>query len=263
MSTVPVRLRSVSYFWVGYLRTWKGDIGITFIAPVLYLVSIGIGVGSLVNHGHALKSLGGTYLDFVAPALLATNSMQMGVINGTYGVWSACNQWTGAYRSMQASPLSIDDMLFGHMAWFAFRLLIGAVAYLAISAAFGTVHSFAALGGLVLGPLVGLAFTLPIGAYAVTARIDAPFTMIFRLLMVPLFLFSGTFFSLSQLPLALRYVAYALPLWHGVQLSRVLYAGSLHGVGWGSALGDLVYLLALTGGAYLVARHTYARKLSR
>jgi lipooligosaccharide transport system permease protein len=91
-------------------------------------------------------------------------------------------------------------------------------------------------------------------------RHDQPLVLIFRLLMLPLFLFSGTFFPVSQLPQALRYLAYALPLWHGVELSRGLYLGTL---GTGAAALHLGYLVGLSGLGVLAARATYTRKLAR
>lgn len=78
MTTVPVALRPMTYFWALYRRTWKADIGTTIVTPLLYLASIGAGLGSLVGHGRPLASLGGQdYLSFIAPALLATTAMQV------------------------------------------------------------------------------------------------------------------------------------------------------------------------------------------
>lgn len=258
---IPLTLRPVSYFWVQYLRTWKADLGTSVVTPLLYLASLGLGLGSLIGHGRPMASLGGVdYLSFVAPALLATTAMQVAIARGTYEVWGSMNPWSGAYLSMRASPISVGQIAAGHMAWAVMRLVIASAAYLLISAFFGAVHSVEALGALVAGPLVGMAFMAPIAAYSVTARIDAPFTIIFRLLMMPLFLFSGTFFPIDQLPVALRYVAYVLPLWHGVELSRGLYAGTL---GLASGLGHAAYLVAVAGAGFLVARRTYHRRLAR
>jgi lipooligosaccharide transport system permease protein len=258
---LPVTLRPVSYFWAQYLRTWKADVGTTVVGPLLYLASLGVGLGSLIGHGHALASLGGvSYLSFVAPALLATTAMQVAIGRATYEVWGACNPWSGAYRSMQASPISVAQIATGHMAWVLLRLLIASVIYLVVSACFGAVHSPEAAGAVVVGPLVGIAFTTPIAAYSVSARIDAPFTIIFRLLMMPLFLFSGTFFPIAQLPQGLRDVAYVLPLWHGVELSRSLYSGSFR---WAPGLGHAAYLVGVALAGFLVARQTYRRRLSR
>ena len=161
---------------------------------------------------------------------------------------------------MQASPLSIDQILVGQLTWIGARVSLATAFYLAASAAFGAVHSPAAAADLVVGPLVGLAFAAPVCAYSVHVRHDQPFAVIFRLVMMPLFLFSGTFFPVSQLPAALRYLTYALPLWHGVELSRGLYDGHIDGL---ADLGHLAYLVAVIAAGMLVARYSYRRRLAR
>jgi lipooligosaccharide transport system permease protein len=258
---LPLALRPLSYFWAQFARTWKADVSTTFLAPVLYLASLGAGLGSLVGHGRALASLGGqSYLSFVAPALLAATAMQVAVARSTYEVWGYCSPWNGAYRNMAASPIGIQGIVLGQLAWIAARVSLSGAFYLAVSAAFGTVHSPYACATVLVVPLVGLAFGAPIAAWAVTARHEQPFTLVFRLFMLPLFLFSGTFFPISQLPAALRWAAYALPLWHGVELSRDLYDGAFH-----PAL-DLVhfaYLATLAVLGALAARVTYRRRLAK
>jgi lipooligosaccharide transport system permease protein len=254
-------MRPLSYFWTQFLRTWKADIGTTFLTPVLYLASLGLGLGSLVGHGHALASLGGeNYLSFVAPALLAATAMQVAISRSTYEIFGYLNRWNGTYLSMQASPLSVDQIMLGQLTWITARVLLATAFYLAASSAFGAVRSPAAAADLVVGPLVGLAFAAPVCAYSVHVRTDQTFAVIFRLVMLPLFLFSGTFFPVSELPSALRYLAYALPLWHGVQLSRDLYAGHIDGP---ADLGHLAYLVAVIAAGALLARHSYRRRMAR
>ena len=250
----------MSYFWAQFRRTWRADISTTFLTPLLYLASIGAGLGALVGHGRPLASLGGEdYLSFVAPALLATTAMQVALARSTYEVWGCLYEWSGAYRSMQASPISVNQIITGQLTWIAARVLLASLLYLVVSAVFGAVGSPAAAADLAIGPLIGLAFAAPVAAYAVTLRHDQPFTVLFRLVMVPLFLFSGTFFPMSQLPATLRYVAYCLPLWHGVELSREAYAGHL---GFPGAFGHVAYLVAVAAAGTLAARVTFNRRLA-
>ncbi len=254
-------LRPLSYFWTAFRRTWRSDLSDSFITPLLFLSSLGVGLGSLVGHGHRLASLGGVdYLSFVAPALLAATAMQVALVRSTWEVFGYVSHWNGAYRSMQASPISVHQIVTGQLAWVALRVELASAAYLGVSAAFGAVRSPEAAGVLVVGPLVGVAFAAPTAAYSIGVRHDQPLVLIFRLLMLPLFLFSGTFFPVSQLPQALRYLAYALPLWHGVELSRGLYLGTL---GTGAAALHLGYLIGLSSLGVLAARATYTRKLAR
>lgn len=258
---LPVAVRPLSYFWAQFSRTWRADISTTFLAPVLYLASLGVGLGSLVGHGKPLHSLGGeSYLSFVAPALLATTAMQVAVARSTYEVWGFCRPWSGAYRSMQASPIGTDQIVIGQLLWIAGRSALAGAFYLPVSAAFGAITSPYAALGILVSPLVGLAFGAPIAAYSVTARHAQPFSLIFRLVMLPLFLFSGTFFPVSQLPPALRWAAYVLPLWHGVELSRGLYTGRFDALG---ACEHTVYLLVLAGAGVMAARVTFRRRLAK
>ena len=106
--------------------------------------------------------------------------------------------------------------------------------------------------------LTGVAFSAPITAFAATQEGDIAFSSITRFALIPLFLFSGTFFPVSQLPGWLQPVAYATPLYHGVELCRGLVLGRLSA---GSGLGDLAYLMALTAIGFLAGRRTFARRL--
>jgi lipooligosaccharide transport system permease protein len=106
--------------------------------------------------------------------------------------------------------------------------------------------------------LTGLSFSAPIAAFAATQDGDIAFSTISRFALIPLFLFSGTFFPVSQLPGWLQPVAYATPLYHGVELCRGLVLGSL---GLRSALGDVAYLAGLVLLGFLAGRRTFARRL--
>jgi lipooligosaccharide transport system permease protein len=254
----PLFLRPLSYWLMALRRTWKADISTSFLTPTLYLASLGVGLGTYIDHGKHLSSLGGqSYLAYVAPALLATTAMQMAVSQSTYPVLGAV-KWNRTYLDMMASPISVDGLLVGHLMYMALRLLIVSVVYLAVTAVFGAVHSAGAIGEILVGPLVGMAFATPLAAYAIGRRDEWPFAVVFRFVMVPLFLFSGTFFPLSQLPVGLRIVAEVLPLWHGVALCRALSTGHLHGL---AVAGHVAYLVALTLVGYSVARVTYRRRL--
>ena len=145
---------------------------------------------------------------------------------------------------MLATPLTVIDVLVGHLAWIALRLLMVTSIYLAIMAAFGTVHSPLAILAIPAGVLTGLAFAAPIAAFAAAQQNDTGFSTIYRFGLIPLFLFSGTFFPIAQLPGWLQPVAQATPLYHGVALCRGLVLGH---VGLAAAGAHLAYLVALTG----------------
>ncbi len=116
-------------------------------------------------------------------------------------------------------------MLVGHLAWIALRLVMVTSIYLVIMSAFGTVHSALAVFALPVGVLTGLAFAAPIAAFAAAQQNDTGFSTIYRFGLIPLFLFSGTFFPIVQLPGWLQPIAQATPLYHGVALCRGLVLG--------------------------------------
>jgi lipooligosaccharide transport system permease protein len=239
-----------------YKRTWRGSLTTSFLYPVLYLSAMGVGLGSLVNH-HAHTVGGVRYIDFLAPGLLAATAMQVGGNEAMYPVMGAI-KWVRTYFAMLATPLGVADVLLGHLAWIALRLTTIAVIYLGIMAAFGTVHSPFAVLAVPAGVLTGMAFAAPIAAFAATQINDAGFSALYRFGLIPLFLFSGTFFPITQLPGWLQAVAEATPLYHGVALCRALTLGQLS---LGPDLAHAAYLVALTVVGYLLARRSFRRRL--
>jgi lipooligosaccharide transport system permease protein len=241
------------YWMYQYKRTWRGSITTSFLYPVLYLAAIGLGLGSLVKQ----PVQGVRFLDFIAPGLLASTAMQIGGNEAMYPVMAAI-KWLRTYFAMLATPLTVVDVLVGHLAWIALRLLMVASIYLAIMAAFGTVHSPLAILALPVGILTGLAFATPIAAFAAAQQNDTGFTTIYRFGLIPLFLFSGTFFPVAFLPGWLQPVAQATPLYHGVALCRGLVLGHL---GWAPACAHLAYLVGLTVIGFGLALRSYRRRL--
>jgi lipooligosaccharide transport system permease protein len=252
----PPWVRALSYWTYQYKRTWRGSVTTSFLYPVLYLSAIGVGLGSLVSH-HAHTVDGVTYIDFLAPGLMAATTMQVGGNEAMYPVMGAI-KWMRTYFAMLATPLGVSDILLGHLAWIALRLTTIATIYLGIMAAFGTVHSPFALLAVPAGVLCGMAFAAPIAAFAATQVNDAGFSALYRFGLVPLFLFSGTFFPLTQLPGWLQAVAEATPLYHGVALCRSLTLGRLSA---GPDLAHGAYLLALTVLGFALARRSFRTRL--
>ena len=249
----PMWVRSMRYWMYQYKRTWRGSVTTSFLFPVLYLSAMGVVFGSLVK-----RPVGGEshYLDFLAPGLLASTAMQIGGNDAMYPVMAAI-KWLRTYFAMLATPLGVVDVLVGHLAWIALRLSMVTTIYLGIMAAFGTVHSPLAVLALPVGVLTGLAFAAPIAAFAATQVNDTGFSTIYRFVLIPLFLFSGTFFPITQLPGWLQPVAQATPLYHGVALSRGLVLGHL-GI---TLVAHLAYLVALIGVGFALATRTYRRRL--
>jgi lipooligosaccharide transport system permease protein len=249
-------LRAFRYWLLRYRRTWRGSIVISVANPLLFLIAIGIGLGRLIGPGKAV--LGGVdYLAFFAPGMLAAASMQNGIVESAFPIsWS--RRPGGAYPVAAGTPLEPEDILHGHLLFMTLRVAMSATAFLVVMVAFGAARSPAAVLALPAATLTGMAFALPAAAWAVTLTDVGPVAGIFKWVVMPLYLFSGTFFAVGQLPAALRPVVYVTPLWHGVDLCRTLSLGTAT---WPVALGHVAYLAALGGVGYLLCRRNYRRHL--
>jgi Nod factor-specific ABC transporter NodJ protein len=250
-------LRAYEYWLIQYRKTWRGTIVISVANPLLFLLGIGVGLGQLVDENAPAQLGGVSYVAFFAPGLLAASAMQTAFIEGSGRVFMAAG-WSGSYRAAATTPLGPAEIMGGHLLFIAFRIVTSSAAFVAVMAIFGATRGLWALAVLPAALLTGLAFAAPGAAWAVGVRFPRHIDMIFRFVIMPMYMFSGTFFAVDQLPHALRPVAYALPLWHGVELCRSLSLGTATVLGAGL---HVAYLLALTTAGVLVARITYRRRL--
>lgn len=263
MAIVPVgqarvfAVRQLRFWLVNYRRTWKGSIYSSVLSPVLYLGAMGLGLGKLVDQ-HGTASLGGvSYLAFLAPGLLAAGAMQTAMGESAYPILASV-KWLKTYQAAIASPLRPVDLFRGHLLFSALRLFMNSIVFLIVMAAFGAVRSAWAIASVPAAVLTGLAFAAPIEAYAITREKDGSFALMFRFGVIPLFLFSGTFFPVTQLPVVVRPLAYITPLWHGVALCRSLSLGTAQLI---PSIGHTCYLLAVTAVGIYAGSLTYRRRL--
>jgi lipooligosaccharide transport system permease protein len=240
-----------------YRRTWRSSIWSSVLGPLFYLGALGFGLGTLVNK-HGTASLGGvSYLAFVAPAILASGAMNSAMSESSYPVFGSV-KWNKIYIAAQASPLGPADVFRGHLMFITMRIAMNAALVTVYMWAFGATRSAWVVLAWPAATLTGLAFAAPIAAWAVTIRSENSFAYLFRFGMMPLMLFSGTFFPLSQLPGWLRSLAYATPLWNGVDLCRML---SLGDPDLPRALIHVAYLTILTTAGIWAGARTYRRRL--
>ena len=204
--------------------------------------------------------LGGVgYLAFVAPALLATTAMTAASQEATWPVMEGFT-WGQRFRAMAATPLGATDLVGGLALWQATRVAIAAGGVAVVLALFEETRSPGLLPAVAFAVLTGLAFGLPIAAWASTRETDNAFVAVQRFVIVPMFLFAGVFYPVSQLPAWLRPLAYVTPLWHGVELCRGAVLGTL---GPPRPSLHLAVLSGFAGAGYLVCRRTFARRLAR
>ena len=243
----------LEYHLVNYRRTWRSSALSSFVLPLLTMLGFGVGVGAYVRGGVD----GVPYLDWMVPGLIASTTVQTAIGESSWPVFSYF-EWLRSYAAQAAAPLRVRDILGGHLAFVMFRVLAAALAFQLIAAAFATMHSWWALTVLPISALVGLAVATPTFAYSASIHSDSYLAILFRLGLVPMSLFSGVFFPVESLPLALRWVAYALPLWHGVDLTRAATLGVAPA--WPVA-GHLLYLAAWCVAGWLLARRQFTRRL--
>jgi lipooligosaccharide transport system permease protein len=256
MDSVLQPLRAYEHWLAQYKRVWRGTLGTSIVNPLLYLAGLGVGLGTIVDRSQNAPG-GVPYLDFIAPGLLAAAAMQTAATESSWPVLGAI-KWTRTYFAMTATPLTERDVLIGHQLFVVTRVLTAGAGYLLVVALFGAVDSWLGLLAIPVAVLIGTAFSTPLAAYAASRESEASFPPLFRFVIVPMFLFSGTFFPVSQLPLAFELAAYVTPIWHGVELCRGLMLGTIDLL---PALGHVAYLLAWTVGGLVCARRSYRRRL--
>ena len=219
-------------------RFWRSSALTLVLMPLMFLGAIGLGLGGLVDENTG--SVGGVdYLAFVAPGILAASAMQGAAGQSLWPVMGGM-KWIRTFHGAAATPLRPGDVFGGWVLWIGAREAMNASIFVAVAALLGAVTSPWGVLAVPAAALTGLAFAAPISAYSAVQASDLGFPVIMRVGILPLFLFSGTFFPVDQLPEWLQPVAWASPLWHGVELCRGATTGSL-GIG---AAGHVAYLAA-------------------
>ena len=246
---------------VQYRRTFRSSVFSSFLSPVLFLTAMGLGLGGYVDRSGGAALGGLTYLQFLAPGLLAATVMQAAAFEATFPIIGGLN-WQRTFHAMYATPLSPRDIALGNLLWMAIRLGMIATVFTVVIIAFGAAHSPLVVLGIPVAVLTGMAFGAPIAAYSATQRTPNKFNVIFRFGITPLFLFSGTFFPIESLPGFLQPVAWLSPLWHGVDLTRGLVLGTL-GQNPVAMLAHVIVLTTIVAVSTWAAVRTIERRLVR
>ncbi len=254
MSTLTRPFRIVESELVAYRRTWRGTVISSFVNPVLFLTAMGLGLGTLVDAGPSELAI--PYIAFVVTGLMAATAMQSGAGDGAFPVMAGI-KWRKEFHGAITTPIDPTDIVLGRFYWGVIRLTFILVVFASISVLFGALEIGHALLAVPPAVLTGLAFQTVVTAFTVTREDETSLSTMFRFAIIPLFLFSGTFFPISQLPDFLQLVAYVTPLFHGVELVRKVALPEVDS----SVVTDmpmwihLAYLLTMTAvGLFLAAR---------
>jgi lipooligosaccharide transport system permease protein len=253
----PLAARVVEHQAHIFRKFWRGSAFAYVLNPVLFLAAIGLGVGGLVKQGNGTVD-GISYLAFVAPGLMAASAMQGAAAESLWPIMAG-TKWVRVFHAMVATPIRPGDVYLGVVTWTAVRAAVGATVFLIVATILGGVLSWWAPLAIPAAALTALAFAAPLSAFAATQDTDFRFPVVMRLGIVPLFLFSGTLFPVSQLPGWMQPLCWFSPLWHGVQLCRGATTGSIDGP---EAVANVLVLSAvvLAGAAWGI--RTFTRKLT-
>lgn len=210
--------------FVSFRRTWTIVVS-GFFEPVFLLFAMGVGIGSMVGDVRLADGTSVPYLAFVAPALLATSAMNGAVFDSTTNVFFKL-KYAKLYDSVLATPLGPRDVAIGEISWALLRGLVYSGAFLVVAWLAGAVESPWALAAVPAATLIGWAFASVGMASATYLRTWADFDYI-QLAIMPMFLFSATFFPLTTYPPVLQWVVQATPLYHGIAMTRELMLGDV------------------------------------
>ncbi|MGA1440621.1 MAG: ABC transporter permease [Ilumatobacteraceae bacterium] len=261
---MQVRTPPIVRAWEGHLAlyraVWKSNVLGSFVQPLLYLVGMGLGVGALVDRGDRADTLldGLTYFEFLAPGLIATTAM---MISSGEAMWPVLGgfKWMRGFHAQAASPLSPRQIAGGVALWQATKALIAVTGVTSVLVLFDGTRGWGLLLAVPFGVLTGMAFAAPITAWSASRESDNSFPTINRFVIMPLFLFGGAFYPVSQLPDVLEPLARITPLWHGVELTR----GAVHGrLEWGSTAVHVTVLALVTIVGWALASRSFARRLA-
>ena len=234
-----------------YFNIWRSEVIWPIVDPLITLVALGIGLGDFVELG-----VEGSYVDFIAPGLLAVFPMWAAAGETGWGSFFRMeNQHT--FDAIVATPASVDDVVTGEILWAATRATVGVVYILILAAAFGAIDSALAVFVLPLAFLPGLMFASISLCYTSIARSISTLNYFFAAFITPQFWMAGVFFPLDRLPGWVQTVAWFTPAKHVVDVYRGLVQGNLQ---W-SHLGDIAWMVVVTAVFYIIAIYAIRRRL--
>jgi lipooligosaccharide transport system permease protein len=231
-------------------------------SPLVYLYAMGVGLASLVDGNLGDNAVNGvSYLAFLAPALLASSAIAVASEEFTYPIMLGF-KWNPTFFGMNASSIQPGQIINGIVISVAVRMLLTCAIFYVFMLVFKAVPGSLGFIAVLVALLTGLAFGALVMAYTATLKDDTgQLAMLQRFVILPMTLFSGTFFPLDVLPPYLRWIGWISPLWHGTELSRVFAYGRPEPI-WLSVV-HVLYLAALLAIGWVWARRLTLRRLNK
>ncbi len=224
-----------------------------FVEPVFYLLAFGFGLGGMIgtvsdSNGHAVS-----YAAYIAPALLATSAMNGAIYDSTWNVFFKMH-FGKLYQTVLATSMGVLDVAMGEIGWALLRGFTYAIGFMIVMTPLGLIPSW--WGILAIPGAVLIAFGFASIGMGITSYLKSFQGMNWvNFFMLPMFLFSGTFYPLTIYPDWLRITIEALPLWQAIQLERALTLGTLDA---GTALHVLYFAVMIAGGLWFTTRRLNA-----
>jgi lipooligosaccharide transport system permease protein len=217
-----------------YTKLYKSSLALNFVEPVLYLAAMGLGLGAFVKEINGVP-----YINFIAPGIIASSAMFAAIYECTYGTYVRMT-YQKTFDAILATPVNINDLIAGELIWGATKSLLYGTIIIIVISAFGLVNSPLIILVIPVLFLTGLVFAeISIIFTAVVPGIDF-FNYFYTLLMTPMFLFSGIFFPLDNLPGVVTKIAFFTPLYHFVNICRSFSQGNVKAVQW-----DMVWIVVV------------------
>jgi lipooligosaccharide transport system permease protein len=206
---------------------------LNFVEPILYLVALGLGLGAFVKEINGVP-----YIKFIAPGIIASSAMFATTSECTYGTYVRMT-YQKTFDAILATPVNIDDLVAGEIMWGATKSILYGTIITLVMSIFGLLESPMIILIVPILFLSGLIFaSLSVIVTAIAPGIDS-FSYFFTMVITPMFLFSGIFFPLDSLPPVISKIAFFLPLYHLVNISRSFSSGQFYPV-----IGDIIWIIA-------------------
>ncbi|MEY2470720.1 MAG: lipooligosaccharide transport system permease protein [Actinomycetota bacterium] len=241
-----------------YRTLWRGSVISHFAMPLMFLGAMGVGLGPIVDA--RTRNVGGVgYLAFIAPGLLAFMIAQSAAAEALWPVMAG-HKWLGFYHGTVATPIEATEVFSGYMLWLAAYDALIATLFIVAATLLGGVSSWWAPLAIPAAVLGALCFAVPFSGFSMSRENDFGFSALLRLTVMPLAMFSGTFFPVSQLPAWLRTATLLSPLYHSIELCRAATTGHARSVA--ATVGHIAFLVIVIAATSLGARRSFRRRLA-
>lgn len=237
-------------------KAWGSTLAAGLASPTVFLFALGLGLGSQIDDAD-LAALGvDTYLDYIGPGVLIVTAMQ---VAANEGMWPTMGmlRWGGVYKAILASPITSGELGIAHVLWIGFRSMVTAACFLVILVLAGAASAWSALLIPAVAVLVAFVHAAPLVALTVGLENETIYAMLSRAVIFPLFLFSGAFFPVEDMPAAIAAFARVTPSWHGVEAARHFASGNVTGI---DAL-HIGYLVVLSVVGFVLVRRQFRKHL--